>query len=68
MRTIGPDHLARGVYRLPYLSEDGRPLLVAVTGRGRRFVERAVASGQDERAVAAVLARMLDTSDPPHAS
>lgn len=60
--------LARGVHRLPFLSGDGLPLLAAIDGQHRRRFEREVWPGEDVRAVAGVLARMLDLADPHQSS
>lgn len=60
-----PDLLPRGVYRLPYLDESGAVLVVAVDSRHRRVAEAPVPPDADERAVTAVLGRILDERDPP---
>lgn len=59
-----PDTLPRGVYRLPCLSAGRTPVLLAVTSRGVCLDVRWVGVGEDERAVVAVLRRMLDQVDP----
>jgi hypothetical protein len=60
-----PDLLPRGVHRAPYLDRDGHPILFAVDSRGRRIAEISIEPGEDPRAVAAVLYRLLDQEDPP---
>ena len=58
--------LARGVYRLPWLDEDGRTMLIAIDSRGRCVGGPVrLFRGEDVRAAAASLRRVLDEIDAP---
>jgi len=57
------NHL-RGVYLLPWVTEEGGRSLVAVDHRGRRVYEAIAYAEHDQASLAEELWRMLDRQDP----
>lgn len=59
------EHVARGVYTMPYLSAAGEMLLVAVNSLGRRIAIRAVPEADNPYDALADLWAELNATDPP---
>lgn len=56
--------LPRGVWRAPFLSPEGFPLLLAIAANGRCLHEARLFRGDEQEEIAAMLERLLDKDDP----
>lgn len=57
--------LARGVYIMPFLGENGEIVYASVRHDGRRVAERLMGSDEREEDVIAELEQTLNRLDPP---
>lgn len=60
-----PTTLGAGVYRAPYRSAEGHPVLVATDASGRRLAEVVVEPDDDEEALTSALEQLVHAKGTP---